>query len=155
MSGTDTIRIDVKKSVIAEIIMERLEGMGITPPGVISADVLPRIGEPWQGGIYAGLTIHDNAPHVLVLLPEEAENVNWKDALTWAEQQGGLLPSRFDALVLFENLKGKFQPEWYWTGAQHASYESCAWLQSFHSGYQTYDHKDSNSRARAVRRSTI
>jgi len=44
---------------------------------------VPAIGQPFQGGIYAGLTIHDNQPVHLVLLPDEFTG-KWKPAMTWA-----------------------------------------------------------------------
>jgi hypothetical protein len=61
----------------------------------------------------------------------------WQDAIKWAEKAGGELPSRFDALTLFTNLKSEFKEEWYWTSAQHASGESYAWMQHFGNGTST------------------
>ncbi len=119
------------------------------------ADVdMPAIGERMEGGIYAGLSIADNKPVRLVLLPGD-EELNWKAALAWAAKQGGVLPSRFDALVLFTNLKKEFKETWYWTAAPYAGYESYAWVQSFDGGGQDGTRKSLDYRARAVRRLPI
>ena len=86
----------------------------------------------------------------LVLLPGD-EEMNWNDALAWAEKQGGRLPSRIDALVLWQNLKPHFKAEYYWTREPSAGDESYAWIQGFDGGAQGNGHKSDGSRARAVR----
>jgi hypothetical protein len=90
----------------------------------------------------------------LILLPGD-EELNWKDAITWAEKQGGVLPSRVDALVLWQNLPGEFRKEAYWTAEQHAAYPDYAWYQGFYYGYQYYYPIYSKLRARAVRRKPL
>jgi len=75
------------------------------------------------------------------------------------------LPSRLEALLLFGELRGLktfseeqangFACEWYWTSTQSAGYGAFAWSQSFGYGYQSYDHKYHQLRARAVRRIAI
>lgn len=112
---------------------------------------LPSIGSELSGGIFAGLSIENERAVALVLLPGD-EELKWQAATEWAEKQGGVLPSRIDQLVLFTNLKGEFQPEWYWSSAPYAGYESYAWCQSFDGGLQGNGHKDLELRARAVRR---
>ena len=116
---------------------------------------LPAIGEAYEGGIYAGLTLHNGAPHKLVLLPGEAEDVDWKKALAWATKQGGELPSRIDQLVLLQNLKREFKDAWYWSGESYAGDDAYAWGQGFSYGTQGNLHKDYETRARAVRRLPI
>ena len=101
---------------------------------------LPAIGEPYQGGIYAGLTLLDNRVKALVLLLPGDEELNWKDAIAWAEKQGGVLPSRVDALILWQNLPNEFKKEAHWTGTQHAANSDYAWYQHFDYGYQSYDY---------------
>jgi hypothetical protein len=118
-------------------------------------DVLPAIGEPFSNEkleeIYAGITLHGNEAFALVLLPGDYEG-NWQGALAWAEKQGGMLPSRFDALVLWQNLKGHFKKEAYWTSEQLAVDADWAWCQDFYDGYQYCYGKSGELRARAVRR---
>ena len=111
--------------------------MGNATPAVLE---VPAIGAEWQGGLYAGLSLEDNRPVHLILLPGEADGkngeLNWKDAGVWAEKQGGTLPSRIDQLVLLKHLKAEFKADWYWSGEQHASYASYAWCQGFGYGGQ-------------------
>jgi len=111
-------------------------------------------GTQYRGGQYAGLTIHDNAPHELILLPGEFNGV-WNDAIAWAEQQGGVLPSRFDALMLFTNLKDEFKSAWHWTADEYAGDAGYAWIQGFDNGGQSSFRKSGRYRARAVRRVPI
>lgn len=124
---------------------------------------LPAIGTAWasfdqtrgeHSGIYAGLSLENERPVALVLLPEEIE-ASWKDAMAWADNQDGALPSRIDALVLFQNLKSEFKEAAYWTSAPYAGDESFAWYQTFDYGFQGYYRKDTKLRARAVRRIAI
>ena len=166
MNATGSIKIDVPKAVVVEAIMQQLERLG-APAGITrlgnEATIpqfdrrtgLPAFGSTIDSGLFAGLTIHDSTPYALVLLPGESAEMKWQDAMEWAQQQGGYLPSRFDALTLFTNLKKEFKSEYYWTGAPHASSESCAWMQDFSNGYQGYGLKDDGYRARAVRRVAI
>ena len=90
----------------------------------------------------------------LVLLLGD-ESLNWKDAVAWAEKQGGVLPSRIDQLVLWKNVKDQFKGEWYWSGEQYAPSYVSAWCQLFNYRTQTNYRKNDFYRARAVRRLTI
>jgi hypothetical protein len=66
-----------------------------------------------------------------------------------------VLPSRIDQLVLFQNLKGKFEAKLYWSGTPYAGDESYAWFQGFYYGLQSSYRKGFKLRARAVRRVAI
>ena len=118
-------------------------------------DCAPKIGEARRDGIYAGLTLHDDAPCELILLPGKAERLDWPAAMAWAKERGGELPSRFDALVLLKNLPGEFEKDWYWLSEQHAEDGDYAWYQGFGYGTQDYGGKSYEGRARAVRRVPI
>lgn len=109
------------------------------------------------GEHYAGIILgKDGEPdHHLILLPGEAESVNWAQAKEFAEKAGGELPTRREQSLLFANLKEQFQPRWYWSGDQHASGSVYAWVQGCYSGTQDDGHKDNGFRARAVRRLVI
>lgn len=109
------------------------------------------------GEHYAGIILgKDGEPdHHLILLPGEAESVNWKQAKEFAEKAGGELPTRREQSLLFANLKEQFQPRWYWSGEQHASNSGYAWCQDFHDGGQYGGHEFSDYRARAVRKVVI
>lgn len=115
---------------------------------------LPQIGAVLESGIYAGLTIHDNAPCGLILLHDD-EKLTWNGAVEWAKKQRGELPTRFDLLVLYKHLKHEFQQDWYWSAEQSAGGVAYAWFQSFGYGYQINGLKVSQGRARAVRRLPI
>jgi hypothetical protein len=102
-------------------------------------------------GTYIGMTITDDKPAKLYLLPGTFKGP-WAKAGEWAKKQGGTLPSRIDGLVLFERGRAKFERDWYWTDTQCAGYDAYAWCQSFNDGFQNGNRKDDEYRARAVRR---
>jgi hypothetical protein len=108
------------------------------------------------GERYAGFLLDDAGlvSHHLVLLPGEAEKVTWTDACAWAAKAGGELPTRREQSLLFANLKGEFQPRWYWSGEAYEEDGSFAWDQTFDNGGQISEHKSYEGRARAVRRVT-
>ena len=110
-----------------------------------------------QGERYAGLILNDQGKpsHHLVLLPGEAEDKTWEQALAWAAEQGGELPTRAEQSLLFANLKGEFQGAYYWSAQAHETNSAWAWYQVFLNGHQGYYHKDDEFRARAVRRLVI
>lgn len=101
---------------------------------------LPFIGKPMQGGIFAGFTLEGHERKALLLLPGDHNDTTWQKAMDWAKEQGGELPSRFDALALYQNVPGEFKKDVYWTGVQHASGADYAWDQFFTSGYQVCWH---------------
>jgi hypothetical protein len=113
------------------------------------------VGAEIEGGKFAGVTVHEEAPYELVLLPGEAEKVTFEEAEKWAAAQGGVLPSRIDQLVLLKNVKSEFKGEWYWSGERHAGDAGYAWDQGFGYGGQGYGDVSSRGRARAVRRIPI
>lgn len=94
---------------------------------------LPAVGHPLDGGIFAGLTATKDDTHcAVVLLPAAGTDLTWKKAKTWAEEQGGELPSRSVATLLFVNCKPHLQPRWHWTADElDASY---AWDCLFYNG---------------------
>lgn len=108
-----------------------------------------------DGELYAGLSRDQDtgAWHHLVLLPQEPSDVTWKEALVWAKSVGGELPTRFEAALLYANLRDKVDDDhWYWTATQFAGAERSAWLQNFYDGYQYGNPEAYHNRARAVRR---
>lgn len=109
------------------------------------------------GEQYAGLILgKDGAPdHHLVLLPGEAEAVNWAGAKAFAKKAGGELPTRREQSLLFANLREQFKPAAYWSGEQHAVTSDYAWYQTFYTGWQSNDTIITKLRARAVRRIAI
>ena len=102
----------------------------------------------------AGQILNDDGTlsHYLILLPGQADDVNWNAAGEWAAEQGGELPTRREQSLLFANLKGEFEAEWYWSNEQHEENSGWAWYQYFLDGNQTSFGQGSEFRARAVRR---
>lgn len=90
--------------------------------------------------------------HYLILLPGQADDVNWNAAREWATQQGGELPTRREQSLLFANLKHEFEERYYWSGEPHEENAGWAWYQFFFSGRQLYAGHCGELRARAVRR---
>jgi len=150
-------QVRVPAEAAARAYLEKLinQPFSDTLPRRLHGATLPEIGEPCKGGIYAGLTIDNNKPMALVLLPGESDELKWKPANDWAVTVGGELPSRIDGLVLFQNLKAEFKPEYYWTAVPYAGNDAYAWYQSFNDGNQPRGHKSNEVRARAVRRFVI
>jgi len=111
---------------------------------------LPAIGQPLDGGTFAGLiTKPDGAHCAVVLLPDNGTDLTWAKAKAWAKKQGGELPSRPVAALLFANCKPRLQPRWHWTSEEYdASY---AWYCGFSNGNQSYSRKSFVGSAVAVR----
>jgi hypothetical protein len=109
------------------------------------------------GEHYAGIILGDDGlpSHHLILLPGDQADVNWEQAKKFAADAGGELPTRREQSLLFANLKGQFGQRYYWSSEQHAADADCAWDQNFGYGYQGYNYKSAQLRARAVRRLTI
>ena len=105
----------------------------------------------------AGPILNDDGTlsHYLILLPGEAEEVNWADASKWAEEKGGVLPNRREQSLLYTNLKSEFQGAWYWSSEAHERESGWAWYQSFGTGVPTSHPQANELRARAVRRLTV
>jgi hypothetical protein len=122
-------------------------------------DYLAAAGRPTlnAGEVYAGILLgKGGAPDQhIILLPGDAEELNWEAAKAWAAEVGGELPTRREQHLLIANLKEEFKSDWYWSSEQHASFSDYAWLQSFSYGYQDSFHKNYELRARAVRRLVI
>lgn len=110
---------------------------------------LPALGTQLDTGIFAGLTTRKDGAHcAVVLLPEQGEKLTWKKAMNWAAKQGGELPSRPVAAMLFANAKAQLKPAWHWTSEQEdASY---AWVYYFTFGGHYYSPKSYKGRAVAV-----
>ena len=108
-----------------------------------------------EGEHYAGILLgKDGAPDQhIVLLPGDADKITWTAAVEWAATTGGSLPTRREQALLFANLPEQFEPDWYWSGEQFSPLY--AWLQTFGDGYQDFDHKYYQGRARAVRRLSV
>lgn len=107
-----------------------------------------------EGETYAGLLVgKDGEPsYHLILLPEEARDINWSRASEWAKGVDGDLPTLRELALLFANRREHFQRFWYWSNAEHETRPQLVWGQNFASGIQTVYGRPFRGHARAVRR---
>lgn len=130
---------EVRASAAADLSLARL-------------DSLPAIGADFEGGTFAGLSVFDNKPVLLVKLRGEIEEASHARYVAWCTEQGGLPMTRFDGLIFFNNLRIYFKQEAYWTGDDYAVDPDYAWCQGFNYGTQGWNRKSDKLRGVAVRR---
>ena len=110
---------------------------------------LPALGTTLEGGTFAGVITTKDGTHCAVIrLPENGTELTWKKAMNWAAKQGGELPTRPVAALLFANVKATLPSGWHWTSEEEGA--SYAWYCHFY-GYQTINHKRYEGSAVAVR----
>ena len=120
----------------------------------VAAPVTITLPELNEGEKYAGIVLKDGVPsHHLILLPGDKDDGNWPDAIEWAKERGGELPTKQEQSILYGNLPDEFQKDWYWSGTEFSSDD--AWCLHFYDGFQNFCDKDTGIRARAVRRLVI
>lgn len=117
----------------------------------ISFAALPALGAALEGGKFYGITTLKDGTHAaVILLPNKAqERMGWKAAMKWAEEAGGVLPSRPVSALLYANAKDQFEPTWYWTSEEDGA--SCAWFCVFDYGNQDFNRKYDEGSAVSVR----
>ena len=122
-----------------------------------STQALPKLGEAFQGGKFAGITTdkQGNVYALISLDDKPSTALNWQDAMAWAKGlgNGATLPNCVESAMLFANLQGEFYKDWCWTCESFDSY--WAWYQYFSYGLQHGNRKYDELRARAVRRLPI
>lgn len=149
---TVTIEAVVAKQAELAKMIEALQSTATLSYGIPESLIELKPGERYAGIVLA----EDGEPaHHLILLPGDADDLNWENAKKWAAEQGGELPTRQEQALLYANLKSEFKPNWYWSPQAHETEDSWAWCQDFDYGNQTRIPKDFELRARAVRRVPI
>lgn len=147
--------VTIKAATLADLWLKQLaQEQGFRAHAPIPHIAIPSLasGESWAGV----LLNEDGTPsHHVILLPGEAEGINWNKAVEWAKKIGGELPTRREQSLLYANCKLQFKGEWYWSGEQHAALSDDAWSQGFDGGNQSYLSKSFEASARAVRRLVI
>ena len=93
--------------------------------------------------------------HHVNLLPGDSDNAPWNAQMEWAKSIGGDLPNRIEQAMLWANHRDQFKKDWYWSNEIHDTESGWAWCQSFTNGNQTTSYRDTELRARAVRRLPI
>ena len=113
---------------------------------------LPSLGEELAGGRFVGIITTVSGVHcAVVLLPAHAEDVTWEDAKAWAAEQGGELPTRPVAALLYALSKPALQPHWHWISDEYEFDASSAWRCNFYFGLQNGAYKSYEGCAVAVR----
>lgn len=113
--------------------------------------------------VAGALSYFDGAANTATMAAAGSELARWAQGLTIGGHDDWFIPSRQDLLVIKGNeaeagapfAEGgdeAFARDWYWSSTQDASNPDCAWFQGFGSGTQTFNWKDNDIRARAVRR---
>jgi hypothetical protein len=154
MSTVTLDEIKTQHSKLGQMLASFETSLTMTTHGIF----LPEANiEMARGEEYAGMIVGKDgeASYHLILLPGEAESVNWQQAQEFAKEAGGSLPTRREQSLLFANLKEQFKEAWYWSSEQHASNSDYAWYQYFSDGNQDNNHTSNELRARAVRRLVI
>jgi hypothetical protein len=108
------------------------------------------------GEHYAGAVLDAQGQHLhhLVLMAALPDGeLNWADAMAWAESFGGTLPTRQEQALLFANCRQHLVADWHWSSEQAGA--SHAWSQDFHRGGQYFTLQSAELRARAVRRIAV
>ena len=124
-----------------------------TTAPTVALSNLPAVGQPLEGGLFAGLTTRRDGVHCAVVLLSAApsKRLDWDAATAWAAEQGGELPTRPVSALLFANLRGEFDAAWHWTAEKHEDDGAFAWSQHFNDGFQDINHTSFEARVRAVR----
>jgi hypothetical protein len=108
------------------------------------------------GEKYAGFTLDEEGQpkEHIILLPGDVGDVTWEQAIEFANEAGGDLPSRQEQALLYANLKGELKAYWHWSSTQYSRYDASS--QDFSCcGSQVSLDKHYKLRARAVRRLPI
>ena len=165
--GAATVTIPARDAVLAWLEREIKPQPTAETILTVSIDpgTPPRICASWPayGGIYAGIGRGDEGQpdYHLIVLEQHDGDLPWKEALDWAAEFDGRegssagLPKRKEQAVLFGNVPELFDKAWYWSCEQYAGDDESAWSQYFGYGSQSYSHKTTQLRARAVRRVPI
>jgi len=113
--------------------------------GVMASQAAPKIGDKWPGtdATYAGVSLSttgDRLVHLLLWDSDTDQSMEYDDAVKHAEAvnpaMASRLPTRHQAITLFENLQDRFNQDYYhWTITKTKSGKA-AFLQYFDSGLQ-------------------
>ena len=106
-----------------------------------------------ERNVCAIISADGSRSYFLILLPGELGPSPWDMAAHWSATNGGALPDRAEAYLLFKYMRGVFKSEPYWTN-EHPYYDYSL-SQNFDNGYQDAQERSVILRARAVRRIPI
>ena len=135
-------------------------------PSALRSVALPPIGQAWpgEGGVFAGLLKGEDGDYAVIVPLDPASDIDaapWTEAIAAAakfksaQHQDYAAATRAELALCFHNVPELFTKDWYWSSSPYAGYASYAWYQHFTTGTQNYGRKDTQLRARAVRRLKI
>ena len=101
--------------------------------------------------LYGRLNKNGEIEHT-VLKAVNDERLPREQQREWAKSVGGVLYTRIDALIIYNDFRDLVKPEAYWTDDDVEWDPSCAWYQDSSGGGQGSDHKSVALRAVAVSR---
>ena len=152
MSAITLEAIQAKQTELAKLIQQFSEQ---PKDAARTIEVEDRYIELETGEHYAGavLDADGNHMHDLVLMPQRhGKRLTCKDALDWAEEIGGALPTRQEQSLIFANCKPHLEGAYHWSCEECAENASYAWSCSFDDGSQYCFHKVNELAAVAIRR---
>lgn len=114
---------------------------------------LPALREPFENGVFAGITTRSDGTHcaVVLLTHQLVGRDSWQAAMDWAASIEAELPSRPVAALLYANCKTLLAPRWHWTSEADEDDAPYAWDCSFTYGGQSLGHLSYEGSAVAVR----
>ena len=110
------------------------------------------------GEHYAGLVLADNGHplhHLVLMAARPDKRLSWQDAMDWAAEVGGALPTRREQFLLFAHCHEHVEQAWHWSCETHADDADDARYCTFSNGHQFFFHKGYEVCAVAVRRVPI
>ena len=71
------------------------------------------------------------------------KKMNWQEAMDWAKEQGGRLPTKFELQALAESgeIPEDKKADWYWSASSVSGTTGCAWCVCLSLGGTYYDVK--------------
>jgi len=118
--------IEAKQTELADLIA-KFKLQPAAGPILHRFAILHRFGEVeielHPGEHYAGMVLdqEDKLVHHLVLMAATpGKNLEWQEAMDWAQAVGGELPTRQEQALLYANCKPHLKPERHWSSETHA-----------------------------------
>jgi hypothetical protein len=121
--------------------------------------IIPAIGAKWPGteAKYSGISLSKcgtKLVHLIVWPDTFKERVNHEQAIKKAEEiapdWNSHLPTRYQGITLFTNLRDEFDKDCYHWLLEKTKDGKGAFVQNFAYGYQYWDYLDGDDRVRAV-----
>jgi len=68
------------------------------------------------------------------------KKMNWQEAMDWAKEQGGRLPTKFELQALAESgeIPEDKKADWYWSASSVSGSTGLAWYVDLYDGYTNF-----------------